>query len=131
MMRIPMHHKSNDRMSNDRVSNDRVIYLDVMHVHIISMDDKEKITILQNRVSDLETQLEVTQEHLKKYTAPNARKVYYERHKEVERQRAREYKERTGYKYKPTPEQKQMYYENLKIKRKQKREEVAKLNGNV
>jgi len=93
------------------------------------MDDSDRITFLQNRVNSLENELQNTQEklettctHLKKYTAPNARRVYYERHKEVERQRSKEYKERTGYQYKPTKEQTKMYNKTARDKMKEKKE---------
>ena len=39
----------------------------------------------------------------KKYTAPASRKIYYEKNREIEKQRAKEYKEKTN--YKSTPEQ--------------------------
>ena len=95
------------------------------------MDNDAKMTFLENRVIELENELKTMGEKLKKYTAPASRKVYYEKHKDEEKIRAKEYKERTGYKYKPTPEQKDRYYQNLKAKRQQKREEAAKLKENV
>ena len=67
------------------------------------MDDDARITFLENRVNELETklnerenELNETRAHLKKYTAPASSKIYYERHKEEQKQRAREYKKRTN-----------------------------------
>ena len=57
------------------------------------MDNEEKIKEMEQQISNLETELQATKEHLKKYTAPASRKVYYERNKEKEKQRAKEYKE--------------------------------------
>jgi hypothetical protein len=51
----------------------------------------------------MRTELHETKEHLKKYTAPTSRRRYYEKHRELEKQRAKEYKVKTN--YKPTPEQ--------------------------
>jgi hypothetical protein len=100
---------------------------------ILSMDDKERISYLEKKVNELQNELEETKAHLKRYTAPSSSKIYYEKHKEEQKQRVKEHKERTGYKYTPTPEQKARYYENLKIARAKKREEkkAAKLKENV
>jgi len=96
------------------------------------MDDKARIEYLDNKVNELECELDETKARLKKYTAPASSKGYYERHKEEQKQRAREYKKRTNYKYTPTPEQQKMYYENLKIARaKKKAEKDEKLKESV
>jgi hypothetical protein len=100
------------------------------------MEADERILALEKRVAELEAELEEKKAHLKRYTAPESRKVYYEKHREEELRRAKDYKERTGYKYAPTPEQKARYYENLKIARAKKREEkkameAKKLEENV
>jgi hypothetical protein len=75
------------------------------------MDKDEKI-------KELEEELQATKEHLKKYTAPASRKVYYERNKEKEKQRAKEYKEKTN--YKSTPEQRKEYNKISYLRRKEK-----------
>lgn len=46
------------------------------------MSDKEKIKELEEKISKLETELQSTKEHLKKYTAPSYKKIYYENNKE-------------------------------------------------
>jgi hypothetical protein len=47
------------------------------------MDKDEKINELEEKNAKLEEELQSTKEHLKKYTAPASRKVYYERNKEI------------------------------------------------
>ncbi len=46
---------------------------------------------MEEQISNLETELQSTKEHLKKYTAPASSKVYYEKHKEEQKQRVKEY----------------------------------------
>ena len=46
------------------------------------MDNEEKIKEMEEKISNLETELQATKEHLKKYTAPASRKEYYENNKE-------------------------------------------------
>ena len=48
------------------------------------MDKDEKIKELEEKNANLESELQTTKDHLKKYTAPSSRKVYYERNKEKE-----------------------------------------------
>ena len=85
------------------------------------MDDKTKIKELVEENAKLKEELQVTKEHLKKYTAPASSKVYYEKHKEEQKQRVKEYQQRTNYKsdYKPTPEQKKEYNRREYLKRKE------------
>ena len=64
------------------------------------MDNPEVIAKLQyyeEQIAILETQLNDTKEHLKKYTAPSNMKKYYENHKEEIKKKVKEYKERTNY----------------------------------
>jgi len=51
------------------------------------MDNEEKIKVMEEKISNLETELQATKEHLKKYTAPASSKVYYEKHKVISVQR--------------------------------------------
>jgi len=69
------------------------------------MDDKAKIKELEEENAKLEKEnarleeeLQATKEHLKKYTAPASSKLYYEKHKEEQKQRVKEYQKRTNYK---------------------------------
>jgi len=88
---------------------------------------------LKNKIKELEQELIDTKEHLKKYTAPASSKVYYEKHKEEQKQRVKEYQQRTNYKsdYKPTPEQKKEYNRREYLKRKEilKKEIEEKINN--
>ena len=38
---------------------------------------------MEEHISNLETELQATKEHLKKYTAPSYKKEYYEKNKDV------------------------------------------------
>ena len=86
------------------------------------MDKDARINELEEKIFKLEEELQATKDHLKKYTAPASSKVYYEKHKEEQKQRVREYQQRTNYKsdYKPTPEQKKEYNRREYLKRKEK-----------
>jgi hypothetical protein len=86
------------------------------------MDKDEIIKELAEENAKLKEELQTTKEHLKKYTAPASSKVYYEKHKEEQKQRVKEYQQRTNYKsdYKPTPEQKKEYNRREYLKRKEK-----------
>ena len=67
------------------------------------MDKDARIKELEERNAKLEEELQATKEHLKKYTAPASRREYYERNKEKEKQRSREYQQRTNYKNNSKP----------------------------
>ena len=82
------------------------------------MDKDEKIKEMEEQISNLETELQATKEHLKKYTAPASRKEYYENNKYIINERNRKYKETTN--YKPTPEQKKEYNKQAYLRRKEK-----------
>jgi hypothetical protein len=76
------------------------------------MDDKTKIKELAEENAKLKEELQVTKEHLKKYTAPLYKKEYYEKNKIVINERNKNYK--------PTPEQKKEYNRKEYLKRKEK-----------
>ena len=64
------------------------------------MDNPEVIAIIkkyEEQIATLETQLNDTKEHLKKYTAPSNMKKYYENHKEEIKKKVKAYKEQTNY----------------------------------
>jgi len=82
------------------------------------MDKDEIIKELAEKNAKLEQELQATKEHLKKYTAPVSRKVYYENNKEVIKKRVKKYNKDTN--YKPTPEQKKEYNRQSYLKRKEK-----------
>jgi hypothetical protein len=82
------------------------------------MDNQARINQLEEENANMKAELQAVKEHLKKYTAPASRKVYYEKNKEKEKQRAKEYKEKTN--YKSTPEQKKEYNKQAYLRRKEK-----------
>ena len=82
------------------------------------MDKDEKIKKMEEHISNLETELQATKEHLKKYTAPASRKVYYENNKEAVIERVKKYNKDNN--YKPTPEQKKEYNRQSYLRRKEK-----------
>ena len=82
------------------------------------MDTDEKMKELEEENARLKEELQATKEHLKKYTAPASRKVYYEQNKDIINERNRKYKETTN--YKPTPEQKKEYNKQAYLRRKEK-----------
>ena len=81
------------------------------------MQDKKKENDALAEAKKAE-ELQATKEHLKKYTAPASRKMYYEQNKEVIKERVKKYNEDTN--YKPTPEQKKEYNRQSYMKRKEK-----------
>ena len=89
------------------------------------MSDEEKIRALTEENAKLKEELQTTKEHLKKYTAPSYKKEYYEKNKDVIKERVRKHKETTN--YKPSPEQVKLYnqraYSNRKEKLKKEMEE--------
>ena len=84
------------------------------------MDNEEKIKEMEEKISNLETELQATKEHLKKYTAPSYKKEYYENNKDVIKERNANYKKNTNYKYEPPPEKKKEYARRAYLKKKEK-----------
>ena len=85
------------------------------------MDKDEKIREMEEHISNLETELQSTKAHLKRYTAPASRKVYYENNKEAIKERVKKCREKTTYKsYKSTPEQRKEYNKISYLRRKEK-----------
>jgi len=87
------------------------------------MDDKARIKELEEKNAKLEEELHATKEHLKKYTAPASRKIYYENNKEhiLEKMKAN-----------PTPAEKRKEYNKksyLRKKEKLKKEMEEKQNN--
>jgi len=82
-----------------------------------------KLKITEEKNVKLEQELQATKEHLKKYTAPASRKVYYESNKEyiLEKMKA-----------KPTPPEKRKEYnrESYLRKKEKVRQSVDFTEGN-
>ena len=77
-------------------------------------DKDNEINELKERISCLEMELHETQTHLKKYTAPESNKVYYEKHKQQILQKK---------KLNPTPQEKRKEYNRTSyLRRKEKLE---------
>jgi hypothetical protein len=94
------------------------------------MDKDLRISELEERVAQLESELQATKEHLKRYTSPANSKELYEKNKEAHKQRVKEYQKRTNYKstYQPTPEQKKEYARRAYLKKKEKLAQEKKEN---
>ena len=82
------------------------------------MDKDLRIKELEERNAQLEDELRTTKEHLKKYTAPPSSKVYYEKNKELVKERVKKCREKTT--YKSTPEQRKEYNKQSYLRRKKK-----------
>jgi hypothetical protein len=81
---------------------------------------EQEIETLKKRVAELETELELTKQHLKKYTAPSNMKKYYETHKEEIKQKTKEYREKTGYIQNVSSNKRKEYNKRAYEKRKEK-----------
>lgn len=77
-----------------------------------------EITDKDNRIKELENENALLKEQLNKYLMKN--KVYYENNKEEHKQRVKEYREKTNYNHKPSPEQKKEYNKQAYLRRKDK-----------
>jgi hypothetical protein len=82
------------------------------------MDNEKIIKELTEKNAKLEDELQLTKEHLKKYTAPTSSKVYYEKHKDLVKQRVKKCRENTI--YKSTPEQRKEYNKQAYLRKKEK-----------
>lgn len=80
--------------------------------------NEEKIKEILKENAKLKEELQSTKEHLKKYTAPPSSKVYYEKHKEVVKERVKKCREKTT--YTSTPEQRKEYNKQAYLRRKEK-----------
>jgi hypothetical protein len=80
--------------------------------------NEEKIKEILEENAKLKEELQSTKEHLKKYTAPPSSKVYYEKHKEVVKERVKKCREKTT--YTSTPEQRKEYNKQAYLRRKEK-----------
>jgi len=84
---------------------------------------------LKENNEKLEKELEETKEHLKKYTAPQCKKAYYEKNKDEIKQKIKEYRQINQ----PTEEQKKKWARTAYLKKKEKlKQENEKLeNHNI
>jgi len=82
------------------------------------MDDKDL------KIKELETEVEKLRAHLKKYTAPEGSRVYYQKNKEKLIQKTKDFKERTGYQWKATPAQRKATNKRYYLKKKEREAET-------
>ena len=94
------------------------------------MDKDEIIKALEEENTKLKDELQMTKEHLKKYTAPSYKKEYYEKNKDIIKERNANYKKNTNYKYIPTPEKKKEYARRAYLKKKEKLQNEIKEKQN-
>ena len=87
-----------------------------------------KNKLLEEENKKLQDELIQTKEHLKKYTAPASRQVYYENNKEKEKQRAKEYKEKTNYSANLSSEKKKEYARRAYLNKKEKIKKLEEKN---
>jgi hypothetical protein len=71
---------------------------------------------LKEHNEKLEKELEETKEHLKKYTAPQCKKAYYEKNKVEIKQKSKEYRQN----HQPTEEQKKKWARTAYLNKKEK-----------
>ena len=87
------------------------------------MNNEELINennLLKAELEKIKNELLETKEHLKKYTAPSNKKIYYENNKEEIKKKVKEYKEKNN--YTPTSEQKKKWAKTAYLKKKEKLE---------
>ena len=78
---------------------------------------KENISLREEN-EKLKNELNLTKEHLKKYTAPSCKKLYYEKNKEEIKQKTKEYRQI----HQPTEEQKKKWARTAYLNKKTKME---------
>ena len=82
-----------------------------------------KNKLLEEELQKTKDELIQTKEHLKKYTAPSCKKLYYEINKEEIKQKHKEYK--------PTEEQKKKWAKTAYLKKKEKAEKEKSIVENI
>ena len=83
--------------------------------------------LLKEMNEKLLKELEETKEHLKKYTAPSYKKIYYENNKEEIKQKSREYRQT----HQPTEEQKKKWARTAYLNKKAKLEKEESESQNI
>ena len=82
--------------------------------------------ILREQNENFSKELEEIKEHLKKYTSPSYKKIYYENNKEEIKQKNKEYRQN----HQPTEEQKKQWARTAYLKKKEKlKQEKEKLEN--
>lgn len=86
-----------------------------------------KNKLLEEELQKTKDELIKTKEHLKKYTSPTSSKIYYEKHKELVKERVKKCREKTN--YKSTPEQRKEYNRLSYLRRKEKLQKELEEKG--
>ena len=109
-------------------------YINIFYHTILTMNVDEiliKYKLLEEENKKLQDELQATKEHLKKYTAPSYKKEYYEKNKDVIKERNNNYKKNTNYKYEATPEKKKEYARRAYLKKKERLQMEKEENPNT
>ncbi len=91
---------------------------------------KENLSLREEN-EKLKNELNLTKEHLKKYTAPSCKKLYYEKNKEEIKAKVKEYKEKTNYYATLSSDKKKEYAKRAYLNKKAKLEKEKLENQNV
>jgi len=83
--------------------------------------------LLKEMNEKLLKELEETKEHLKKYTAPSYKKIYYENNKEEIKQKSHEYRQT----HQPSEEQKKKWARTAYLNKKAKLEKEKSESQNI
>ena len=84
------------------------------------MELEIKIKELEDELEKTKKELNETKEHLKKYTAPERSKTFYENHKIDILQKNKDYKEKTNYYANLSSEKKKEYARRADLNKKEK-----------
>ena len=84
------------------------------------MELETKIRELEDELEKTKKELNETKEHLKKYTAPERSKTFYENHKIDILQKNKDYKEKTNYYANLSSEKKKEYARKAYLNKKEK-----------
>jgi len=85
---------------------------------------------LKEKIIKIELELEVTKEHLKQYTAPLRNKLYYQENKDKDKQRVKEYKQKSNYTEILSKEKKKEYARTAYLNKKAKMNNIIE-NQNI
>ena len=92
------------------------------------VDNTQYVLELEAEITRLKEELDATKAHLKRYTAPDGRKEYYENNKERIREQIYKSREKTG--YMSTSEQRKEYNKRAYLKRKERLQKEAEEKQN-
>ena len=87
--------------------------------------------LLKEELEKTKIELFDTKEHLKKYTAPLSKKIYYEKNKEEIKQKVKDYKEKTNYYSTLSSDKKKEYAKRAYLNKKNKLEKEKMNNQNI